>query len=101
MTLGGIAGVLMRSEEHTSELQSHSYLVCRLLLEKKESVNAMYVGPGLHVLAALCSAYVVFATVTTRGVSGGAPFGSGTSFFFIVSVAPEIFPLSLHDPIRS
>src|SRR5947207_6772165 len=29
-------GVLMRSEEHTSELQSHSDLVCRLLLEKKK-----------------------------------------------------------------
>src|SRR5437588_8207202 len=27
-----------RSEEHTSELQSHSDLVCRLLLEKKQSV---------------------------------------------------------------
>src|SRR5260221_3456364 len=27
----------MRSEEHTSELQSHSDLVCRLLLEKKKS----------------------------------------------------------------
>src|ERR1017187_5107125 len=27
--------VLMRSEEHTSELQSPMYLVCRLLLEKK------------------------------------------------------------------
>src|SRR3712207_7186470 len=26
---------LMRSEEHTSELQSRQYLVCRLLLEKK------------------------------------------------------------------
>src|SRR4051795_9026194 len=26
-----------RSEEHTSELQSHSHLVCRLLLEKKKS----------------------------------------------------------------
>src|SRR5260221_14781624 len=26
----------MRSEEHTSELQSHSDLVCRLLLEKKK-----------------------------------------------------------------
>src|SRR5476649_1149651 len=26
-----------RSEEHTSELQSHSYLVCRLLLEKKKT----------------------------------------------------------------
>src|SRR3954449_13618511 len=25
----------LRSEEHTSELQSHSHLVCRLLLEKK------------------------------------------------------------------
>src|SRR5260221_1968584 len=29
-----------RSEEHTSELQSHSDLVCRLLLEKKKKINA-------------------------------------------------------------
>src|SRR2546427_2161547 len=29
-------GVSMRSEEHTSELQSQSNLVCRLLLEKKK-----------------------------------------------------------------
>src|SRR5260221_1118836 len=29
-------GDLARSEEHTSELQSHSDLVCRLLLEKKK-----------------------------------------------------------------
>src|SRR2546425_2724319 len=29
-------GVLERSEEHTSELQSLAYLVCRLLLEKKK-----------------------------------------------------------------
>src|SRR5258707_5347522 len=28
-------GMLTRSEEHTSELQSRQYLVCRLLLEKK------------------------------------------------------------------
>src|SRR5436190_7843705 len=28
-----------RSEEHTSELQSHSDLVCRLLLEKKKKLN--------------------------------------------------------------
>src|SRR4051795_2460296 len=27
----------LRSEEHTSELQSHSHLVCRLLLEKKKT----------------------------------------------------------------
>src|SRR3712207_8153836 len=32
----GPAGVTKRSEEHTSELQSRQYLVCRLLLEKKK-----------------------------------------------------------------
>src|SRR5437667_3162967 len=31
------SGQLTRSEEHTSELQSHHDLVCRLLLEKKKS----------------------------------------------------------------
>src|SRR3712207_7523179 len=31
----------MRSEEHTSELQSRQYLVCRLLLEKKKT-NLIY-----------------------------------------------------------
>src|SRR3712207_7977421 len=30
---------LPRSEEHTSELQSRQYLVCRLLLEKKKNKN--------------------------------------------------------------
>src|SRR3712207_7035363 len=30
---------LLRSEEHTSELQSRQYLVCRLLLEKKKKKN--------------------------------------------------------------
>src|SRR3712207_7244984 len=30
----------LRSEEHTSELQSRQYLVCRLLLEKKENNEA-------------------------------------------------------------
>src|SRR3712207_7278300 len=32
---GGLHTVCERSEEHTSELQSRQYLVCRLLLEKK------------------------------------------------------------------
>src|SRR3712207_8179802 len=31
-----------RSEEHTSELQSRQYLVCRLLLEKKKKNNTLY-----------------------------------------------------------
>src|SRR5947207_9253981 len=33
------ASVRSRSEEHTSELQSHSDLVCRLLLEKKKKTK--------------------------------------------------------------
>src|SRR3712207_7316140 len=33
----GAFGVEHRSEEHTSELQSRQYLVCRLLLEKKKN----------------------------------------------------------------
>src|SRR5690625_1176598 len=32
---GSVAVAIMRSEEHTSELQSRGHLVCRLLLEKK------------------------------------------------------------------
>src|SRR3712207_6874938 len=34
-----IRQVTLRSEEHTSELQSRQYLVCRLLLEKKKKTN--------------------------------------------------------------
>src|SRR3712207_6974000 len=33
--------VVLRSEEHTSELQSRQYLVCRLLLEKKKKHNEL------------------------------------------------------------
>src|SRR3712207_7369874 len=33
------ARAYVRSEEHTSELQSRQYLVCRLLLEKKQNPN--------------------------------------------------------------
>src|SRR3989441_6601611 len=35
--LGGV----LRSEEHTSELQSLAYLVCRLLLEKKKTPSSV------------------------------------------------------------
>src|SRR5438034_1636591 len=51
--LGRVAGrpgggrelaIELRSEEHTSELQSHSDLVCRLLLEKKKKNKSEYQG---------------------------------------------------------
>src|SRR3712207_7361232 len=35
----GEGGAVRRSEEHTSELQSRQYLVCRLLLEKKNKIT--------------------------------------------------------------
>src|SRR5260221_6032213 len=47
-----------RSEEHTSELQSHSDLVCRLLLEKKKrqsarfSTSDLYIVPSIEVVTA-------------------------------------------------
>src|SRR3712207_8459712 len=37
--------VLARSEEHTSELQSRQYLVCRLLLEKKKRSDPALFAP--------------------------------------------------------
>src|SRR5258707_7761640 len=43
-----------RSEEHTSELQSRQYLVCRLLLEKKKKKNTILGSDyaiNLHALA--------------------------------------------------
>src|SRR3712207_8567425 len=36
MVVGIVIALIQRSEEHTSELQSRQYLVCRLLLEKKK-----------------------------------------------------------------
>src|SRR5438034_7864336 len=45
-----------RSEEHTSELQSHSDLVCRLLLEKKKT-NTNIRHAVAHKLDVTCSAW--------------------------------------------
>src|SRR5438067_6064661 len=47
---GGRETVALRSEEHTSELQSRFDLVCRLLLEKKKAMRNTAVGVGNFVL---------------------------------------------------
>src|SRR5688572_32552017 len=53
-----------RSEEHTSELQSQSNLVCRLLLEKKKKKkkNKLYKLKNSHLIASLsiCWTYILF-----------------------------------------
>src|SRR5436309_9803187 len=47
-TIINLSGGYLRSEEHTSELQSRENLVCRLLLEKKDS----HAGSGVPMAAA-------------------------------------------------
>src|SRR3712207_4765571 len=59
-----------RSEEHTSELQSRQYLVCRLLLEKKKKTI-------ICVVISLLSSF----------------------FFFNDTATTEIYTLSLHDAL--
>src|SRR5260370_29021294 len=46
-----------RSEEHTSELQSHLNLVCRLLLEKKKHVHSCRTGAAYGVVKHLRVAF--------------------------------------------
>src|SRR5437762_8109688 len=53
-----------RSEEHTSELQSPMYLVCRLLLEKKKrDTHSIYSGGSIHelLIARLTDQSIAFA----------------------------------------
>src|SRR3712207_8054043 len=42
ISIGDDCQISWRSEEHTSELQSRQYLVCRLLLEKKKTHKCKY-----------------------------------------------------------
>src|SRR2546422_5413681 len=44
----------VRSEEHTSELQSRLHLVCRLLLEKKKQTHEKYAPADPHRVASRC-----------------------------------------------
>src|SRR3712207_8582747 len=45
-----ICSHMVRSEEHTSELQSRQYLVCRLLLEKKNNLHPLLSLPNTLIL---------------------------------------------------
>src|SRR3712207_7366820 len=50
--LGALIPHRLRSEEHTSELQSRQYLVCRLLLEKKTRASRVIDRARAHVWVA-------------------------------------------------
>src|SRR5580698_794306 len=87
-----------RSEEHTSELQSHVNIVCRLLLEKKnKSISQGSAGHDAcrHAFHSWKSSYE--ATTCLR-------YGFHCSllvsnFFFNDTPTTEIYTLSLHDAL--
>src|SRR5256885_2726657 len=56
-------GSKVRSEEHTSELQSPCNLVCRLLLEKKKK------NYTAHVIETICTMHIIRATYCTANVT--------------------------------
>src|SRR3712207_8178087 len=49
-----------RSEEHTSELQSRQYLVCRLLLEKKKNNTLNHLGQPRFTLTITFTSYLIY-----------------------------------------
>src|SRR5690242_21208445 len=53
-----------RSEEHTSELQSHVNLVCRLLLEKKKTILTISYPPHSYRTAA-CPFLLILSFITS------------------------------------
>src|SRR2546422_6973197 len=57
------AGILDRSEEHTSELQSRLHLVCRLLLEKKKKNGKIHNGSRLNELNSIHSALETYCLI--------------------------------------
>src|SRR5215216_1916541 len=95
----------LRSEEHTSELQSPDHLVCRLLLEKKKNIEFGDTGIAIATNPALGVSGGCGAIVTSLLTRLSAVLVSGCSdcrcafFFFNDTATTEIYTLSLHDAL--
>src|SRR5690242_6346061 len=83
-------GVVARSEEHTSELQSHVNLVCRLLLEKKKK-NKYY--------TIRCAALLLYTPFSMLRPHHTLSSVHPVRFFFNATATTEIYTLSLHDAL--
>src|ERR1039457_5874754 len=97
---------MMRSEEHTSELQSPCNLVCRLLLEKKKKrdMKRQRHGPtrcfDTHRCCLPCAVHALscrsrLLTLPTVPTPSFCVF----FFFFNDTATTEIYTLSLHDAL--
>src|SRR3954466_13673938 len=90
-----------RSEEHTSELQSHDNLVCRLLLEKKTDLAPQSEDTAPPALASAvplrddhCSAYLSGCALPLGVESRLSACLCSFFFFFKKTAPPEISPFS-------
>src|SRR5208337_1875975 len=83
-----------RSEEHTSELQSPMYLVCRLLLEKNKKRNSPSSSPKKSAPASACTG-AAMSSLSSRSSASYTP----RVFFFNDTATTEIYTLSLHDAL--
>src|SRR6266487_4589816 len=93
-----------RSEEHTSELQSPVHLVCRLLLEKKNSNSITIIflflkqdssssDSGTRVVLSAPGCATITAALLPASVR------ANSFFFFNDTATTEIYTLSLHDAL--
>src|SRR4029434_2939440 len=91
---------VVRSEEHTSELQSHLNLVCRLLLDKK-NLHSPHCAPSCPSTAPITLAQHNALASATRSTCCEHPslafpstHSSHPSFFFQCTGAPQSLPSS-------
>src|SRR2546430_13349940 len=83
-----------RSEEHTSELQSQSNLVCRLLLEKKTS-SLLKTKTFLSCIAPILSSNSVTPCASLSTLHEGACLTVSLSSPSYVSVSPAFIPVTI------
>src|SRR5207248_1934550 len=88
----------MRSEEHTSELQSPYDLVCRLLLEKKKKKKKNINKKTKKNKRNITPMYIVYAFVSHLFILYSL-FYFFIFFFFNDTATSEIYTLSLHDAL--
>src|SRR6478735_3373128 len=91
----------LRSEEHTSELQSPCNLVCRLLLEKKKT-NIIHPKQKLKKITTTCAWCTAcpghrHSTLVSR--QNPHTVCRFLFFFFNDTATTEIYTLSLHDAL--
>src|SRR3954462_12859391 len=94
----------LRSEVHTSELQSHDNLVCRLLLEKKkiapsatDKAVALEAAPPSPPRWRRRTPPPPFSHAPRSAIV--PPPSVSYQFFFNDTATTEIYPLSLHDAL--